>query len=82
MSEGQAQSQLADTGRGAVGKTAVVGVKDRATNEVTAPRWSIATDGDAATLQGLRRGSMSSPGAKSSTRTTTAAYQGDARVRP
>ena len=30
------RKELADTGRGAVGKTAVVGMKDRATNQVTA----------------------------------------------
>ena len=39
---------LAGTGRGAVGKTAVVGIKDRATNEV---RAEVVTETDAETLQ-------------------------------
>ena len=39
---------LAGTGRGAVGKTAVVGMKDRATNEV---RAEVVTETDAETLQ-------------------------------
>ncbi len=41
---------LKDTGRGAVGKTAVVGIKDRETNEVTA---TVVNDIDADTLQGF-----------------------------
>ena len=41
---------LKDTGRGAVGKTAVVGIKDRATNEV---RAEVVTETDAETLQDL-----------------------------
>ena len=44
------RKELADTGRGAVGKTAVVGVKDRATKHVAA-RVVERTDG--ATLQGF-----------------------------
>ena len=41
---------LADTGRGAVGKVAVVGAKDRATNRVSA---KVVESTDAATLQGF-----------------------------
>ena len=41
---------LKDTGRGAVGKAAVVGVKDRASNEV---RATVVQRTDAATLQGF-----------------------------
>ena len=41
---------LKGTGRGAVGKTAVVGMKDRKTNEVTA---TVVNDIDADTLQGF-----------------------------
>ena len=41
---------LADTGRGAVGKTAVVGAKDRATNKVAA---KVVESTDKATLQGF-----------------------------
>lgn len=41
---------LKDTGRGAVGKTAVVGVKDRASNQV---RAKVVQRTDAATLQGF-----------------------------
>jgi len=42
------RKELKDTGRGAVGKTAVVGMKDRETNEVTA---SVVADTNADTLQ-------------------------------
>ncbi len=49
----QKRKQLADTGRGAVGKTAVAGVKDRSTNKVTA---KVVRDTTAATLQGFVRG--------------------------
>ena len=42
------RKELAGTGRGAVGKTAVVGIKDRATNEV---RAEVVTETDAETLQ-------------------------------
>ncbi len=45
---GGKRKELADTGRGAVGKTAVVGIKDRATNEV---RAEVVTQTDAETLQ-------------------------------
>ena len=44
------RKKLADTGRGAVGKTAVVGVKDRATKQVAA---RVVERTDAATLQGF-----------------------------
>ena len=44
------RKELADTGRGAVGKTAVIGVKDRATKHVAA---RVVTATDAATLQGF-----------------------------
>ncbi|MDE2987086.1 MAG: IS1595 family transposase [Chloroflexota bacterium] len=44
------RKELAGTGRGAVGKTAVVGAKDRATNQVSA---RVVTDTDAPTLQGF-----------------------------
>ena len=44
------RAELADTGRGAVGKTAVVGVKDRDTNHVAA---QVVTDTTKATLQGF-----------------------------
>ena len=44
------RKELADTGRGAVGKTAVVGVKDRATKQVAA---RVVERTDAATLQGF-----------------------------
>ena len=44
------RKELADTGRGPVGKTAVVGAKDRATNQVTA---TVIQSTDAATLQGF-----------------------------
>ena len=44
------RKELADTGRGPVGKTAVVGVKDRATKHVAA---QVVTATDAATLQGF-----------------------------
>ena len=47
MSNAQRKA-LAGTGRGAVGKTAVVGMKDRATNEV---RAEVVTETDAETLQ-------------------------------
>ena len=47
MSNAQRKA-LKDTGRGAVGKTAVVGIKDRATNEV---RAEVVTKTDAETLQ-------------------------------
>ena len=50
---------LAATGRGAVGKTAVVGVKDRATKHVAA---TVVTATDAATLQGFVR-EHTAPGA-------------------
>ena len=42
------RKELAGTGRGAVGKTAVVGIKDRATNRV---RAEVVTETDAETLQ-------------------------------
>ena len=44
------RKELADTGRGPVGKTAVVGAKDRATNQVAA---TVIQSTDAATLQGF-----------------------------
>ena len=44
------RKELADTGRGAVGKTAVVGAKDRATNQVSA---RVVTDTTKPTLQGF-----------------------------
>ena len=44
------RKELGGTGRGAVGKTAVVGVKDRATKRVSA---AVVTSTDAATLQGF-----------------------------
>ena len=44
------RKELADTGRGAVGKTAVVGMKDRKSNKVTA---RVVEDTDAPTLQGF-----------------------------
>ena len=50
---------LADTGRGAVGKTAVIGVKDRATKHVAA---KVVTATDATTLQGFV-GRHAEPGA-------------------
>ena len=49
MSNAQRKA-LADTGRGAVGKVAVVGAKDRATNQV---RARVVESTDAATLQGF-----------------------------
>ena len=42
--------ELADTGRGAVGKTAIVGMKDRATNQV---RAKVIKSTDKPTLQGF-----------------------------
>lgn len=42
----------AEVGRGAVGKTAVVGIKDRATNEI---RAEVITDTTGETLQGFVR---------------------------
>ena len=45
-----ARKKLADTGRGTVGKTAVVGAKDRATNQVSA---KVVENTDAETLQGF-----------------------------
>ena len=47
------RKELADTGRGAVGKTAVVGIKDRETNQV---RAHVVETTDTATLQGFVRG--------------------------
>ena len=44
------RKELADTGRGAVGKTAVVGAKDRATNQVSA---RVVGSTDKPTLQGF-----------------------------
>ena len=44
------RKELADTGRGPVGKTAVVGAKDRATNQVAA---TVIQSTDAQTLQGF-----------------------------
>ena len=44
------RKELADTGRGAAGKTAVIGMKDRDSNKVTA---QVVTDTDATTLQGF-----------------------------
>ena len=49
MSHAQ-RKELADTGRGPVGKTAVVGAKDRSTNPVAA---KVVTSTDAGTLQGF-----------------------------
>ena len=49
MSNAQ-RAEMKDTGRGAVGKTAVVGIKDRESNEV---RAQVVTKTDAATLQGF-----------------------------
>ena len=53
------RKELADIGRGPVGKTAVVGVKDRATKHVAA---TVVTATDAATLQGFV-GEHTAPGA-------------------
>ena len=44
------RAELADTGRGAVGKTAVVGMRDRATNQV---RAKVVESTDKPTLQGF-----------------------------
>ena len=44
------RKELADTGRGAVGKTAVVGMKDRDSKKVTE---RVVEDTDAPTLQGF-----------------------------
>ena len=44
------RKELAGTGRGTAGKTAVVGMKDRDSNKVTA---QVVTDTDATTLQGF-----------------------------
>ena len=44
------RKELADTGRGAVGKTAVVGIKDRSTNQVSA---RVVPDTKKTTLQGF-----------------------------
>ena len=44
------RKEMADTGRGATGKTAVVGMKDRKSNKVTA---RVVEDTDAPTLQGF-----------------------------
>ncbi len=44
------RKELADTGRGSVGKTAVVGIKDRASNQV---RAKVVERTDAPTLQGF-----------------------------
>ena len=49
MSNGK-RKELADTGRGPVGKTAVVGAKDRDTNQVAA---KVIQSTDAETLQGF-----------------------------
>ena len=49
---------LADTGRGAAGKVAVVGVKDRATKQVSA---KVVTSTDAETLQGFVSAGIPSP---------------------
>jgi len=59
---------LRDTGRGAVGKTAVVGMKDRETNEVTA---TVVENTDADTLQGL---------VAENTEETATVYTDDARA--
>ena len=59
---------LKDTGRGAVGKTAVVGMKDRETNEVTA---TVVDDIDADTLQGF---------VTDNTENTATVYTDDARA--
>ena len=53
------RKELADTGRGPVGKTAVIGAKDRATKHVAA---RVVTATDAATLQGFV-GQHAEPGA-------------------
>ena len=53
------RAELADAGRGTVGKTAVAGIKDRASNEV---RATVVTATDAATLQGFV-GQHAAPGA-------------------
>ena len=58
MSNAQ-RKELRGTGRGSVGKTAVVGAKDRGTKQVTA---KVVTETDKATLQGFVAGT-SSPGA-------------------
>ena len=47
------RKEMADAGRGSVGKTAVVGMKDRDSNKVTA---RVVADTDAATLQEFVRG--------------------------
>lgn len=44
------RAKLQDTGRGTVGKTAVLGMKDMETNEITA---SVVGDTTASTLQGF-----------------------------
>jgi len=59
---------LKDTGRGAVGKTAVVGMKDRETNEVTA---TVVNSTDADTLQGF---------VTENTEETATVYTDDARA--
>ena len=56
------------TGRGTVGKTAIVGVKDRMTNEI---RAQVVTDTTGATLQGFVR-QHATPGAKVFTDEATA----------
>lgn len=53
------RKELADTGRGAVGKTAVVGARDRATKRITA---QVVSDTKSETLQGFVKDSTT-PGA-------------------
>ncbi len=65
---GGKRKALKDTGRGAVGKTAVVGMKDRETNEVTA---TVVNDIDADTLQGF---------VTDNTENTATVYTDDARA--
>ena len=62
------RAELADTGRGTVGKTAVVGAKDRASNKV---RVKVAADTTGKTLQGFVR-QHTAPGAKVYTDEATA----------
>ena len=65
------RKELAGTGRGAVGKTAIVGAKDRATNQVSA---RVVESTDKPTLQGFV-GEHTAPGATVYT-DEAAAYEG------
>ena len=69
------RKELAGTGRGSVGKTAIVGLKDRATNQVAA---KVVTSTDKETLQGF----VTDHAAKDATVYTdgAAAYKGIPRV--